>query len=272
MSNVPNKVASPKTREWSLTVMKRMQHIERCLFWRGELQRADLINEFGINPIQAAKDFRAYMEQFPGAMVYRASIRRYVPMSDFKPSLISPTTLDEFVEMQSTSVPVTGWPLPTRNATPSVLQVMVSAVREHQMIEVKYQSMTGERPEWRWLSPHAFASDDERWHVRAYCHTRGAFRDFVLGRILETRGLKGSEVRHEDDLDWHTQVDVLIMPNPNLALDQRKAIATEYQIPHDSLEVMLKVKKSMLFYLMSKFDLANRGNPAAQQLFVTILK
>jgi len=258
--------------EWSPTVMRRMQHIERCLFWRGELQRADLIKEFGINPIQAAKDFRAYMEQFPCAMEYRKSIRRYVPTPDFKPSLISPATLDEFVGMQSTAVPVTTWPLPTRKAEPSVLQAMVSAVRERQMIEVKYQSMTGEQPAWRWLSPHAFACDDERWHVRAFCHTRNEFRDFVLGRIIETKSINASDVRQEDDLDWHTLVDVLIMPNPSLEADQRKAIAVEYRIPQDRLEAILKFRKSMLFYLMSKFDATNRSNPAAQQLFVTILK
>jgi len=167
---------------------------------------------------------------------------------------------------------VTTWPLPTRKAEPSVLQAMVSAVRERQMIEVKYQSMTGEQPAWRWLSPHAFACDDERWHVRAFCHTRNEFRDFVLGRIIETKSINASDVRQEDDLDWHTLVDVLIMPNPSLEADQRKAIAVEYRIPQDRLEAILKFRKSMLFYLMSKFDATNRSNPAAQQLFVTILK
>ncbi|WP_051259098.1 WYL domain-containing protein [Chitinibacter tainanensis] len=258
-------------KEWSPTVLKRMQHIERCLFWRGELKRADLIDEFGINPIQAAKDFRAYMEQFPNSMEYKSSIRRYVPMPGFKPQVIFPATLDEFMGLPSISVPIDTWPLPIRKAAPSVLQVMVSAVRERRMIEVRYQSMSGKQPAWRWLSPHAFASDGERWHVRAFCHTHNEFRDFVLGRVLETGSSKGSEVHQEDDLDWHTQVYVVVMPNPSLALEQRKAIATEYQIPHDTLKLTLKIRKSMLFYLNSKFVRDYEGNPAAQQLIVATL-
>ncbi|EEA02790.1 hypothetical protein BH160DRAFT_1950 [Burkholderia sp. H160] len=145
------------------TVIQRLMHLERCLFWRGELQRADLIDEFGINPIQAAKDFRAYMERYPGNMEYNKSRRRYLPSPSFKPQLIEPKTLDEFANMASPLVPVAKWPLPNRRATSQVLQAMVSAVRERQKIEVQYQSMTGEKPTWRWLSPHAFASDGERW-------------------------------------------------------------------------------------------------------------
>ncbi|XZG69063.1 helix-turn-helix transcriptional regulator [Chitinibacteraceae bacterium HSL-7] len=263
--------AIPGSKEWSTTVLKRMQHIERCLFWRGELKRADLIEEFGINPIQAAKDFKAYMERFPNAMEYRKSLKRYAPLPHFKPSLISPTSIDDFSHMESKSVPLATWPLPARVAAPSVLQVMVSAIREHQDVEVRYQSMTGEQSKWRWLSPHAFASDDERWHVRAYCHTRNDFRDFVLGRIIETRGTRDSKVSSSADHDWNTLVDVLIMPNPSLELGQRQAIAAEYRMPQDRMELILKVRKSMVFYLKAKFDGEPTGNPAAQQLFVTVL-
>lgn len=254
------------------TVVQRLMHLERCLFWRGELQRADLIDAFGINPIQAAKDFRTYMERFPDNMEYNKSRRRYLPLPGFAPKLIEPKTLDEFAGIDSPLVPVASWPLPSRRATPQVLQSMVAAVRERQKIEVQYQSMTGEKPSWRWLSPHAFASDGERWHVRAFCHTRNEFRDFVLGRILATRHIKNSDKDPSDDNDWTTVVDVLVTPNPNLAQEKRQAIALEYDLPATVMETTLSLRQSMLFYVKAKFDPDKSEAPAAHQLSVNQIR
>lgn len=269
MSQTDNKTLST-AREDALppTVVQRLMHLERCLFWRGELQRADLIDAFGINPIQAAKDFRLYMERYPNNMEYNKSRRRYLPLPGFTPKLIEPKTLDEFTEIDSPLVPVAPWPLPSRRATPQVLQAMVAAVRQRQKIEVQYQSMTGEKPTWRWLSPHAFASDGERWHVRAYCHTRNEFRDFVLGRILTTRHVKNSEVDPANDDDWTTVVDVRVMPNPDLASEKREAIALEYDLPPKRMEATLSLRKAMLFYVKAKFDPEGNDVPAAHQLSV----
>jgi len=261
-------LSATKTDDLPQTVVQRLMHLERCLFWRGELQRADLIDTFGINPIQAAKDFRVYMERYPNNMEYNKSRRRYLPLPGFAPKLIEPKTLDEFADISSPLVPVASWPLPSRRATPQVLQTMVTAVRERQKIEVQYQSMTGEKPTWRWLSPHAFASDGERWHVRAYCHTRGEFRDFVLGRILTTRHVKASDVDGSDDQDWATMVDVLVTPNPNLAPEKRQAIALEYDLPSKDMEATLRLRQSMLFYVKAKFDPEGSDVPAAHQLTV----
>jgi hypothetical protein len=271
-ADTPEKSQVANPDDLPLSVRQRLMHIERCLFWRGELQRADLVDTFGINPAQAATDFRAYMERYPGNMEYNKSRRRYLPVSGFMPRLIEPTTLDEFASVSSPLVPVANWPLPTRRATPQVLLAMVAAVRERQKIEVQYQSMTGQKPEWRWLSPHAFASDGERWHVRAFCHTRGAFRDFVLGRIFATRHVKTSEVDYATDDDWNTEVQVLVTPNPSLEPEKRQAIGAEYNLPSQGLELTLNLRQSMLFYLRAKFDSKVNDDPAAHQLFVAQLR
>lgn len=253
------------------SIRQRLMHIERCLFWKGEVQRADLIDTFEITTVQAAKDFRLYMDSFPGKMAYNQSRRRYIPQGSFSPALIRPDTLDEFADMPSAQVPVARWPLPLRRASPEVLLVMVEGVRDRRMIEVQYQSMTGRAPEWRWLSPHAFASDAERWHVRAFCHKRQEFRDFVLGRILSTRDVDATDIDPAGDTEWNTFVDVLVTPNPRLEAEQRQAIGAEYQLPED-LELTLKLRKSMLFYVNAKFEPATTEDPAAHQLFVAALR
>lgn len=253
------------------SIRRRLMHIERCLFWKGEVQRADLVDTFEVTTVQAAKDFRLYMDNFPGNMTYNHSRRRYIPLPTFAPALIRPETLDEFAGVTSAQVPVAHWPLPMRRASPEVLLAMVTAVRERRKIEVQYQSMTSQTAEWRWLSPHAFASDAERWHVRAFCHTRDAFRDFVLGRILATRSVTATNIDPMADTEWHTFVDVLVTPNPRLEAKQRHAIGAEYQLP-DDLELTLKLRESMLFYVKAKFESTGAEGPAAHQLIVAALR
>lgn len=250
------------------TVIQRMAHIERCLFWKGELQRADIVNTFGVNPAQAASDFSTYMAQAPGNMDYDKSRKRYLPLPGFKPRFIQPTSLDEFVGITSPVIPVEPWPLPSRVASSETLQAVVKAIRCGEALEVRYQSMTDPRPSWRWLSPHAFASDGERWHVRAFCHKRGEFRDFVLGRIITTRHTRPSEAEADQDADWHTFVTVVVEPNPALSDDQRAAIAAEYNMPR-SHEAKLRLRKAMLFYLRARFSPEHDSVAAAHQLVVS---
>lgn len=265
----PMPVSSDQTSPADLpfTVRQRLEHIERCLFWKGELQRADIVDTFGVNPAQAAADFSTYMALAPGNMDYNKSRKRYLPLSGFTPKFISPTSLDEFVGIASPVISIETWPLPSRMASSETLQAVVNAIRNKMALEVRYQSMTDAKPSWRWLSPHAFASDGERWHVRTFCHKRGEFRDFVLGRILAARNTRPSEIDPAQDADWHTYVSVVVKPNPALSEDQQAAIAAEYDMPR-SRKVKLKMRKSMLFYLKARFAPLPDTVPAAHQLVV----
>ncbi|WP_347258646.1 WYL domain-containing protein [Methylocaldum sp.] len=159
------------------------------------------------------------------------------------------------------------WLLPPRTAAPETLQVLIQAVRNREAIEIRYQSMTDPKASWRWISPHAFASDGRRWHVRAYCHTRKDFRDFVIGRIETTRKRKPSEIEPELDHDWHTRIDVTLIPNPALSLEQQEAIAYEYRMSR-SKQLKLSVRKSLLFYLERQLAWAPE-TPEARQIVIS---
>lgn len=259
--------ASTAPLEFPYTVRQRMEHIERCLFWKGELQRADLMDRFGVNPTQAATDFATYMMIAPGNMDYNKSRKRYLPLPDFSPRFIQPTSLDEFVGVVSPVVGMEIWPLPSRTASSETLQAVVKAMRQREALEVRYQSMTDPKPSWRWLSPHAFASDGERWHVRAFCHKREEFRDFVLGRIIATRHARPTDVAADEDADWHTFVTVIAKPNPELSEEQRAAIAAEYVMP-TSQELTLRLRRAMLFYLNARFAPKPGSDAAAHQMVV----
>ncbi|ABB05589.1 helix-turn-helix transcriptional regulator [Burkholderia lata] len=264
-------ISSPAAADLPFTVRQRLEHIERCLLWKGELQRADLVDRFGVNPAQAATDFSTYMAVAVGNMDYNKSRKRYLPTPGFKPRFIQPQSLDEFVPMASSLVRVEPWPLPQRAASSETLQAVVRAIREKEALEVRYQSMTDPKSSWRWLSPHAFASDGERWHVRAFCHKHEEFRDFVLGRIIATRRTRSTDVVADQDTDWQTFATVIVKPNPQLSEEQCAAIAAEYNMPR-SQKMELRLRRSMLFYLEARFMPKPDWVAEAHQLIVAEIK
>ena len=84
-------------------------------------------------------------------------------------------------------------------------------------------SMSSPQPSWRWIEPHAYAFDGFRWHVRAFCRRDGAYKDFLLSRIISTHAdvqpipatSSGAQ-----DVEWHTEVTLVIGPHPGLSEGQ----------------------------------------------------
>src|SRR5690606_18739943 len=76
--------------------------------------------------------------------------------------------------------------LPDRTVRPEIVREILRACRTQTSVKILYASMTN--PVWseRVISPHTLVYTGFRWHVRAYCHKRGEFRDFILSRIDRT--------------------------------------------------------------------------------------
>ena len=58
---------------------RRLDFIDWCLARQGEVQRGDLVAEFGVSQQQASADLGAFEAAHPGAMNYDKSRKRYVP-------------------------------------------------------------------------------------------------------------------------------------------------------------------------------------------------
>ena len=59
-------------------VERRLDAIDWCLSYLGEVNRKHLIAAFGISKPQAASDFAAYLRLYPGSMVYDKNRKCYV--------------------------------------------------------------------------------------------------------------------------------------------------------------------------------------------------
>ena len=175
---------------------RRLEFIEFRLQWERKVNRTDLVNYFSISTPQASLDFARYRELAPTNAVYDVLQKTYVASDSFKPILIRDSAEDYLTRLWATSTGMSGnssflgWTPntgivrdPARRVDSAVLRTVLLASRERRSVRIKYQSMSNPGPSLRLVSPHALGFDGRRWHMRAYCHTRNEFRDFVLGRV-----------------------------------------------------------------------------------------
>ncbi|NOU44608.1 MAG: WYL domain-containing protein [Methyloglobulus sp.] len=276
-----------KTKVLAWGALQRLQFIEFRLLWEGHVNRSDLIGAFGISVPQSTLDFREYLERAPGNMDYDKRRKFYFPTSTFKPKFISASAEGYLAQLAAlgTSGEKQGHlaligdtpsfdilPAMERRVDVDTLQKLLKATRGKLSLEINYQSLSSESPGWRRISPHALVSDGMRWHVRAYCHTKKQFRDFVLGRIINIRNEQPSEISQADDEEWNKMAGVSIAPNPELSADQQKIIERDYTMKQG--KAVIKVRKALLFYLKHQLNIDEGGErpPAAQQVVIVDVK
>lgn len=261
---------------------RRLEFIDFRLRWDGRLNRSDLTDFFGVSTPQASLDIARYSEVAPNNLVYDRSARVYLAGPEFKPVFIAGNpsrylndllaTASGLVEQQATFI---GWypsvatvPTPGRIMSAETLVALIKAMREGTALRLVYQSMTSIEPSERLLSPHALAHDGFRWHVRAFCHLRQQFRDFVIARILRITGSEPIDSSPELDKEWHTPVRLVLAPHPELADGHRRVIELDYGM--DNGEVVLECRQALLFYLLKHLGLDGRSavSPEAQQIIL----
>jgi len=250
-------------------VEKRLEFIEFRLFWEGAINRSDLVDQFNVSVPQASNDLSRYDKVAPGNMLYDKRAKSYVRSPLFKPTLTEPTA-DEFLarlqlDAGGSSTASGSWlanplaaetlPTPHRVISVNVLRALLTAIRDGQSLEVQYQSMNPDHPEpmWRWISPHAFANDGFRWHVRAYCHRDDKFKDFLLSRILKSRKSDEPRAGANDDALWNEILTVVLIPNPKLTESQQHAISIDYGMKNGKVEI--KVRRALLYYFKKRLRL-----------------
>lgn len=256
-------------------VERRLEFIEFRLFWEGHVNRGDLMDAFSVSVNQASTDLNRYIGMAPDNMVYDKSARTYIRGSKFDALFLKPDASRYLSQLRSVADGILdradAWigqfptydaaPTPVRVVSAKTLRSLVAAMRRSEAIEVKYQSLSRPEPRWRWIAPHAIGFDGFRWHTRAFCLTDQSFKDFLLSRIIETRGTKPSEVGADDDADWNEQVTLEIGPHPELSETQQKVIALDYGMRGGRAKIL--VRKAFLYYALRRLGLDT--DPAARR-------
>lgn len=254
-------------RRWG--AHQRLEFIEFRLFWDAILNRADIIDRFGVSAVQASADLALYKELASNNLEYDPSQKRFVATSLFTPKIYQPNADrylvqlkaigDKVISVSDTNIgalpTIDAMPIPHRRVDPNILRRLLRAIRGQRGINAFYHSMNSKRPLplWRDITPHALAFDGLRWHVRAYCHLESRFKDFVLSRILELGTEIESGKSGSEDVHWHEFFDVVLIPNPRLAEAQRETVARDYEMTDGRL--LIPVRRALLYYFNKRLRL-----------------
>lgn len=271
---------TPERARWGQD--RRLEFIEYRLRWAGHLNRSDLTDFFGISVPQASLDLAEYTRRAPVNLTYDRSTRTYVLASGFSP-LFKGTNHERYLSdllreayaLESTDDSFLGWhpvvsvpPTPWRRLDGRMVGTIVEAIRSNRALQLVYQSLSRPTPFSRKLTPHSLVYDGQRWHVRAYCHVRLDFRDFLISRILEIRGTESDRPRASEDSEWNNLVTVVISPHPALPEQQRRAIELDYGMASGICK--FQCREALLFYVLRqlRLDQPETTPPEAQQIIL----
>ena len=267
------------TLRWGVT--RRMEFLEQRLFWEGRVNRADLVREFRVSVPQASADLSQYQLLAPGNVEYDRREKTYLATADFDPVFGVPTADSYLSRIGHGGTGDAGGgraanredyvvlPELKRRVDAATLRKVVQAIRGRKRIRVRYQSMSSEKLDWRWMAPHGLAYDGQRWHARAYCEVHKGFRDFVLSRMFEVDDEQPTSVVASCDVAWTTQVTLRLGPNPKLSEGIRKGLEREYDMKDGVTEIVTPV--CLAFYLGQGFGIDNPDtdkDPARFQIVV----
>jgi predicted DNA-binding transcriptional regulator YafY len=275
------------TLKWE-TIL-RFRCLEIILLWEGKLTTNHLQSTFGIKRQQASRDFKVYRDIAPDNMVYDPSIKGYTITPSFTP-MFSKGVAEEYfhlVEANGFFEDISAQAdrpasfthllnIPNRHIAPPIVRKVIEACRNGLRLEIKYGSMRCPEGEERIIAPHSIVSSGYRWHTRAYCEKNRGYRDFMLGRIFDIYDELGSALNDSsEDYDWHNDVSLELIPNPDLSNAQQRLIARERGFANGMQ--ILKTRRATANYLLqfmqipkhhSSYPLANPvilGNPSVME-------
>lgn len=248
---------------------RRLEFIDSRLFWEGRLNRSALTDFFRISVPQASLDLAEYQRLAPSNVVYDLSQKAYTATASFQPILTEANSARYLAELYALSTGLLSAELsflgavpvadvvrhPTRLVPVPVLRQTLFAIRNRRSLAITYQAMSRPDPGSRVISPHALGYDGFRWHIRAFCHARNDYRDFVFARILELEIAESSAAEPSADVEWNRFLDLVIAPNPEMKEGPRRAIELDYGMQDGKL--VISTRQALAFYLLKRLGLAS---------------
>ncbi len=162
--------------------------------------------------------------------------------------------------------------VPERSISPVIVRSLLQAAREQRRVDIDYVSLSTPEVAGRNIVPHTLVNDGFRWHIRAYCEHRRAYRDFVLSRFRNVPELldRSPFGRKQDD-EWNTASTLTVIPNPHLTKQQQQIVSDDYGMQKEGLAI--NVRNTLIKYAVNRLDICLdveelKARPAAHQLTV----
>ncbi|MCC6918564.1 MAG: WYL domain-containing protein [Alphaproteobacteria bacterium] len=281
MSDSPFADETPAPPRWSIE--RRLAFIGERLAWDRRINRADLVQRFGISPNQATQDLRRFEEAHPGALAYdqRGRTYRALPAWTRPDAADADALLRELRLIAEGVMPAADGRLepppqveiadaPLRPVAPDVLRAVIDAIRHRRAFAAGYRSFSTPGVTRRVLEPHSLLFDGFRWHARAHDVARARFGDFVLGRLGAIMPGDAARTGSGDDAEWQRRETLVIVPHPGLTEAQREAVAIDYGMQDGRL--VLEPRAAVSFYVKKRLGLTegHHNRPPTEQHVVLL--
>lgn len=244
----------------SIQPEERLRAVELLLLWEGRVSRARLLELFAVHETMASRDIAAFRSAFPAACVPAPANKAYIRTAKLRPTL-SEGNFGEYEHLVGAgggerSVLV-GIPnaVVRADVTPITYpdhSALHQAIRSGDAVSMTYRSMNNPMPHRRVIRPHALIKAGTRWHVRAWCTTALAFRDFNLGRITQVEIMDSSGMpAGDEDAQWWTKVTMRLVPHPLLSPAQRQMVRDEYM--QGTTALVFEVEMPLVHYVIQAY-------------------
>jgi hypothetical protein len=236
------------------------------LTWEGELRNRRLQDLLRTTSVQASRLIANFRDEFPQAIENDPIQKRWVAERSARP-LVETHIEDYLGTLGSDDVWFHDGRVNFLTPQPAVFVAVRAACVNQAGILVTYASMSEPRGRQRLLYPHTIVRLSQRWHVRAWCAQRQAYRDFTLGRMSDPQSHPQPRPHLPDDVDWNLTVDVRIGAHRDLGVDQEKMIRREYF--EGSVARRISVRRALVNYLVNDIRAAidpKRQRPPEFQL------
>jgi hypothetical protein len=238
----------------------RLRDMEVLLRWEGELDNSRLREVFGIQTVQASRLLAAFLAEFTDA-VKRATPYAPITATKFFRPRFAGNSPDEYLQLVqrlgATHIDSTveDLRLDLSPVHPALFSVITQACRKRMGLRIRYRSLAAPEGQDRLVYPHALVRAARRWHARAWCVQRQAFRDFALGRI--TRATLHADPAPDAalvDTDWSESVTLFVQAHPGLPDVQARLLRDEYLGGAEFRP--LQVRKCMVGYTVQDLRIA----------------
>lgn len=245
-------------------MLRRFAFIEARLFWGGGLTANEVGEAFGIARQNAQHTIESYRRRHPGQMRYDRRQRRHVRTETFATNYIR-NDVARFLDYQRAATHTAhffdepDWAdLPFTDTDTLVrpiydarsVRIVLEALRLESSVQIEYWAKRAKGI--RCISPHQLVYADGRYHLRAYCHERLAYLDFVLTRIVSAELSSEEWISAASDTEWHERVDLLFAINPCLPESARAALRLDFLHEDQDYLVLNGVRKALVFYIHAR--------------------
>jgi hypothetical protein len=227
------------------TTQQRLSTLELLLLWEGVLSRSRLATLLGLGNIRASQLIQEFRDAYPRWVTWNSKSRSYHATHEAYVAAKRDDKAGNRADSLARYLTLAGLPYIAHDAEgtspicaafpdlgtpdPQVFATLSQAIRLNLAVEITYRSMKEPAPHKRIISPHHLVRAGRRWHVRAFCSAHQDFRDYALGRIVNTMtSALPSERQENDDAAWNAKVPVRLVAHPDLSREQEDVIRLEY--------------------------------------------